>query len=429
MSQHSVGGYPGVCQVHRAELRRLKGEWPEAEEQARNACEELERYHILDGVGLAHYEVGEIRLLMGDLSGAEEAFNRAFENGVEPQPGLSLLMLARGQKDEASRALARSLSEGAGNDGAKPNLLMRARLLPAQIDVALARGDLDTARVAAAELESIASEFERPAFEATAMAARGAIALHDGDASGAILDLDRAWRLWRELEFPYEGGRARTLLGQAYWATGDGSRARMELSAARSVFERLGALPDLRRVDETLRAVDGAAEHRTRVTKTFVFTDIVTSTDLIGLIGDAAWESLLAWHDRELRSAFADHGGVEVNHTGDGFFVVFASVSDAVEAAVSIQRRLSDHRRDHGFAPSVRIGVHTAEATLDGDDYRGQGVHLAARVAAVAGGEEVVISQAALVAGEAIRFPVSEGHSVELKGIEGRVQIHTIDWR
>ena len=90
MNRHSVGGYSGVCRVHRAELKRLRGDWTEAEQEALSACQELERYHMLDGVGHGQYEVGEIRLHMGDLAGAEAAFNMAYEHGVVPQPGLAL---------------------------------------------------------------------------------------------------------------------------------------------------------------------------------------------------------------------------------------------------------------------------------------------------------------------------------------------------
>jgi class 3 adenylate cyclase len=219
------------------------------------------------------------------------------------------------------------------------------------------------------------------------------------------------------------------LLGQAHQAGGEPALARMELGAARTIFDRLGAAPDLRRVDELLHVLEPASEPRERVTKTFMFTDIVTSTDLIGLIGDNAWESLLAWHDRELRAAFASHRGVEVNHTGDGFFVSFESVADGIEAAVAIQRRLAEHRRDHGFAPSIRIGLHIAEASVDGGDYRGHGVHLAARVAAVAGPEEIVISHDAVEAGDTLRFPLSESRTVELKGIKHPVQVHLVGWR
>ncbi len=427
MNRHSVGGYSGVCRVHRAELKRLKGNWTEAEQEALSACQELERYHMLDGVGHGQYEVGEIRLHMGDLAGAEAAFAMAYEHGVDPQPGLALLMLARGQADEAAKSLERSLA--GGEDGLGADLIMRSRTLPAQVEVALTRGDLDTARVATEDLERVAEEYQRPAFEAVALTARGAVLLGEADHAGAIRELTKAGRLWREVGFPYEGAKARVLLGEAYLGAGDESQARMELGAARSVFEKLGAALDLRRLDSIISGLGGAEAERSRVTKTFMFTDIVTSTDLVSLIGDAKWESLLASHDRILRAAFAEHQGTEVSHTGDGFFVSFDRGTDAVEAAVTIQRRLAEHSRDQGFAPSVRIGLHTDEATTDGSDYRGLGVHRAARVSAAADADEIVISEAALQTVDAISYGVSEGRDVELKGIDGAVKLHTIDWK
>jgi class 3 adenylate cyclase len=202
----------------------------------------------------------------------------------------------------------------------------------------------------------------------------------------------------------------------------------MEFEAAHTAFQRLGAKPDLRAVEELLHGLDRSLAKPERVTTTFMFTDIVNSTEMVGLIGDPAWESLLGWHDRQLRSAFTEHGGVEVSHTGDGFFVRFDRVEDAVEAAVAVQRLLAGNRREHGFSPMVRIGVHTDEATVDGADYRGMGVHLASRVASAAGPEEIVISASAVEAAGVIRFPMSEGRLAELKGIAEPVQLHTIDW-
>lgn len=433
MRRQAVGGYPGVCRVHRAELKRLRGAWSEAEQEARYACEELEKFHIMDAVGFAHYEVGEVRLHMGDLAAAQEAFDRAYEYGQDPQPGLALLLLARGEVDEAARSIARSLAgggaEAVGVDEPR-DLLSRARVLPAQVEVALVRDDVDTARAATEELEEIARHFAKPAFEAAALTARGAVLLQDGDPAQAIPALDRAWRLWREIELPYESAKARMLLGQARTAVGDESSARLELRAARSTFQRLGAALDLRRVNELLEEEGAVADgERRRVTKTFMFTDIVTSTDLVGLIGDAAWEELLRWHDRALRSAFAHHGGEEVSHTGDGFFVAFDRAREAVECAVAVQRRLADHRREHGFAPWVRIGLHAAETTRQGSDYRGQGVHAAARVGALADREEIVISSPALEQAGMIRFPISGPRTVTLKGISEPVEVHTIEWR
>jgi class 3 adenylate cyclase len=165
------------------------------------------------------------------------------------------------------------------------------------------------------------------------------------------------------------------------------------------------------------------------VTKTFMFTDIVTSTDLVGLIGDDAWADLLKWHDRELRSAFANHRGEEVNHTGDGFFAAFESAGDAIDCGVDIQRRLARHRREHGFAPTVRIGIHTAEATREGTDYRGRGVHVAARIGAAATTEEILVSSAALGALGSSRFGLSEPRGLTLKGVKEPMEVRSVDWR
>jgi class 3 adenylate cyclase len=432
MHRQSIHGYPGICRVHRAELKRLRGQWPEAEREARQACDELERYRILDGVGLAHYEIGEVRLRRGDLEGAEEAFQRAYEYGRPPQPGMALLLLARGETQEAAHSIATSLHEAA--ESLEPALsvdpLIRGRLLPAQVEIAVAAGDLVTARRAAAELEDIAGRQESPIWAASALMCRGAVLLADGRSEEAVPVLDRAWRRFRDLELPYDSARSRLLLAEARLAAGQGTGARLELRSVRSAFARLGAAPDLERVDALLgdEVIDTPTERR-RVTRTLMFTDIVTSTDLVGVIGDDAWESLLRWHDQELRAAVAEHGGEVVNHTGDGFFVAFESAADAVACAVDIQRRLLAHRRRHGFAPWVRIGLHATEATRDDGDYRGRGVHAAARVGALAGKEEILVSADVLEATGSLRYPVTERRRVSLKGITEEMEVASVDWR
>jgi class 3 adenylate cyclase len=195
------------------------------------------------------------------------------------------------------------------------------------------------------------------------------------------------------------------------------------------VFERLGATLDLQRVDTLLGQEQAPAASAERTTRTFMFTDIVTSTDLVGLMGDEAWGELLSWHNRELRSAFASHRGEEVKSTGDGFFVAFDKAADAIECAVDIQRRLTRHRREHGFAPSVRIGLHSAEATRDGRDYRGRGVHVAARIGGAASGQEILVSTDVLERAGQSRFKVSEPRALTLKGVREPVEVRAIDWR
>ena len=162
-----------------------------------------------------------------------------------------------------------------------------------------------------------------------------------------------------------------------------------------------------------------------RVVKTFMFTDIVKSTNLVEAIGDEAWESLLQWHDETLKGLFPVHRGEVVVSTGDGFFVGFDSPDAAIECAIAIQRTLSDHRRAHGFAPQVRIGVHASPATQIEGNFRGRGVHEAARIAALAEGGEIVASRETV--GESLR--ASEPRTVQLKGITEPMEVVSIEWR
>ena len=164
-----------------------------------------------------------------------------------------------------------------------------------------------------------------------------------------------------------------------------------------------------------------------RVLKTFMFTDIVKSTNLAEVLGDEAWAELLRWHDETLRSLFAAHKGEEGVATGDGFFVGFDSPEAAVTCGVAIQRRLADHRKQHGFAPQVRIGLHASGAAQVGKNFRGKGVHEAARIAALADGGEIIASKATVGSGSP--YPASEPRTVTLKGISEPMEIVAIDWR
>jgi class 3 adenylate cyclase len=431
MERNGAGGFPGVCKVHRAELKMFRGEWPEAEQEARQACDELQRFRLLDGLGFAYNAIGEVRLRMGDLEGAAAEFDRAYEHGHDAQPGLALLQLARGEIDDARRSLGRALAAASGNGG-PADLATRARLLPAQVDISLAAGDLDATRAAVEELETIAVHFERPYFKAGAMTARGELLLGERKPVEASPLLGQSWRLWQSNDLPYEAARARLLYGEALAAEGDQSMARRDLLAARSTFDRLGARLDVERVDRLLgpdAAAAATSRSPERVERTFMFTDIVASTDLVGMMGDDAWGELLHWHDRELRSSIADHHGVEVSHTGDGFFAAFDRAADGIACAVDIQRRLVRHRREHGFAPWVRIGLHTAEATREAGNYRGQGVHVAARVGAAADREEIAISSSVVVAAGRIPFVLSEPRSAQLKGVKDPVELRSVQWR
>jgi class 3 adenylate cyclase len=159
-----------------------------------------------------------------------------------------------------------------------------------------------------------------------------------------------------------------------------------------------------------------------------MFTDIVDSTRLAELRGAEAWNGLLRWPDQTLRAIAAEHGGEEIKRTGDGFFLAFDDPARALACAVAIQRRLATQRAAQGFAPSVRIGVHWAEASRSGLDYIGQGVNQAARIGQVATGGEILISAETLA--ESRQAFIDAGRrSVTLKGIAAPVEVVSIGWR
>lgn len=416
--RQEISGFPGICRVHRAEFMRLTGAWAEAEAEVRRACDELRDFH--PGIaGAAFHELGEVRLRMGDFVGATEAFEQARTLGEEAQPGRAMLLLAQGRVDAAAASIRGSLEELTWNR------LARARLLPAQAAIAKVRGDAPTAAAAAAELAAIAEDFGTAAIRAAADEAAGVAALLRDEPGEAAQQFRQSRRLWREIDAPFEAGIASGLLGAALTAAGDPEAAKLELEAARSTFERLGAKPDLARIDALLASFSRPLA--ARAVRTFMFTDIVGSTALVEAIGDEEWHDLLHWHDETLRRCIKENSGEEVDHTGDGFFVAFPDAGAALECAASIQTKLAEHRRDHGFAPKVRIGLHAAEATRVGDDYEGAGVHAAARIGALAGGSEVLASVDTLEGlGDVV---AGEPREVELKGFTEPVRVVAVDWR
>ncbi len=237
--------YPGMCRINRAQLASLRGDWPQAEAEAGRATEELLSFNSALA-GEALYETGDVRRRLGDLAGAEAAFERAHELGFEPQPGLAQLRLAQGKVEAAVAALRVAIT---GTSGGR---LHRTRLLWAFADAALAAGDPDAARTAADELDAIAGESDAPVLAASAATVRGSLQLAEGDVPSALTNLRRANTLWQELRLPYEGARARTAFGLALRAAGDEDDAALELRAALAAFERLGAAGDAARASDLL---------------------------------------------------------------------------------------------------------------------------------------------------------------------------------
>ena len=408
----SIRGYTGLCRFHQAEIDRLHGALARAEQRVEEACEELlevNRYSA--GWGFA--ELVDVRVRRGDLDGAEEALARAVELGSDGQPGRARLLLARGTPEAAVRSLERSLAD----EGFLAREL-RAVVLPLHVTACLAVGDVTSAEGAVAELELLAGRLGTDAPAAAAAVARGEVDLHEGRDAEAAVHLTAGIRRWCEVEAPYEAAQARVLLARALRQDGDDAAAALEESVARRTFADIGAEGELRRLTGTPSAP-------VRAVRTFLFSDIVQSTRLAEAMGDAAWEALLGWHDRTLRAVFAAHGGEEVKHGGDGFFVAFPDPDAAVDCAVAIQGALADHRATSGFAPSVRIGVHAGEATAREGDYFGAAVIRASRIADAAGAEEVLTSVETL---DLCTRPheVGEERALSLKGIEAPVTVRLL---
>jgi class 3 adenylate cyclase len=154
-----------------------------------------------------------------------------------------------------------------------------------------------------------------------------------------------------------------------------------------------------------------------RVLATVLFTDIVGSTEQASALGDQQWRVRLDRHDEAVRRELKAHVGVEVKTTGDGFLATFDSPSRGVRAALAICRAAA-HEGVH-----VRAGLHTGEVERRGSDIAGVGVHVAARVAALAGADEVLTSSTVrdLVLGSEFAFTDRGRHP--LKGLEGEFQI------
>jgi predicted ATPase/class 3 adenylate cyclase/Flp pilus assembly protein TadD len=128
-------------------------------------------------------------------------------------------------------------------------------------------------------------------------------------------------------------------------------------------------------------------------TVTFLFSDIEGSTRLLQRVGDG-YPEILEAHAKLIRQALAAHAGHEVSTEGDGFFAVFPIALDAVLAAAAVQRSLLGHPWPEGVQVRVRIGLHTGQGTLGGDDYVGLDVHRTARIASAAHGGQVLLSEA-----------------------------------
>jgi DNA-binding CsgD family transcriptional regulator len=230
-TQPDLVRYRGECLLYRAEVLQMRGKWDEAARDAQDACELL---MSRPAAGAAFYRLGEIHRLRGDLEKAEAAYMQANERGRQPQPGLSLLRLAQGEIDVAAASI-RSVLLDTRTQAA------RARMLAAAVDILLAAGDLEHARAAARELSTIASAIGAALLNAASSHATGAVLLAEGDVDGAAALLSQACEIWRDLGMPYEEGQTCLLRARVCERRGDREGRRLDVEAARRLFEQLNA--------------------------------------------------------------------------------------------------------------------------------------------------------------------------------------------
>ena len=231
--------YRGDCLVHRSVVLRLRGRW-------RDAIGEATQASALPAVrqpakAAALYELAEIHRLEGEIDAAAEAYRRAAELGRLPHPGLALLRLAQGQIEAARTAISRALAEHRGRH--------RSSLLFAAVEIFVAAEDVTSARTAATELQKAADSTGSPWLRAMALHAEGTLLLADRQPDAALVRLQDALAIWRDLEMPYEEARTHDAIGAACFQLGDDEGARFERGAAIRLFRDIGAAMDLARVE------------------------------------------------------------------------------------------------------------------------------------------------------------------------------------
>jgi class 3 adenylate cyclase len=173
------------------------------------------------------------------------------------------------------------------------------------------------------------------------------------------------------------------------------------------------ARPDI----ETAAAPDG--------TVTLMFSDIESSTVLLERLGDMEFMRLLSWHDAILRDAAAQHRGFVVKSSGDGFMIAFPSAALALRCGLVVQQRL-----ECGFDGTqirVRIGMHAGEAVRHADDFYGRTVVIAARIANLALGGEMLVSELVHELARGLgTFHFGAPRTAHLKGLEGEFRLYPV---
>jgi DNA-binding winged helix-turn-helix (wHTH) protein/ATP/maltotriose-dependent transcriptional regulator MalT len=244
--RHGSFGFPALCRLHRSEILAMRGQLDDAEVEVRRAREELMvvgRY----AEGDACRVLGEIRLSLGDLDGAELAFREAHRLGWNPQPGLGLLLAERGDPEGALKSLERALAQPTWSDGQR-----RGVTLAVLARIAACDGRLERAATAIQELEAAPERRESGVSAAELAHARGELAWAQKDLPRAEQYLRASVAYWLEVGAPVHAARVRLRLSALLLEAGDPTAAELELGAAEAAFAHVQAEALLSRC-QTLR--------------------------------------------------------------------------------------------------------------------------------------------------------------------------------
>lgn len=230
-----ITAYPGLCQLHRAEMLSVRGELRQAEIEIRLTCDRLAK-EAPWVEGEAWRVLGQILITKGDFAEAKKALARATELGWESQFDQALLRMVEGDSDGAATLLARMLAENTWTARSR-----RGRTLAQYCITASLSGRLAEAQGAMAELDQDPELSSTPALQAYATQARGELAVAEGRRSEGIALLRRAQRAWNDVGVPIAVAHGRLRLAVLLSAEGDHETANFELDAAHAAFRRCGA--------------------------------------------------------------------------------------------------------------------------------------------------------------------------------------------
>lgn len=244
--REAVADLPPHLDVHRAELLRVQGRLFEAEQTALAALDRAGAWGA-GLIGWAYHQIGESRLCLGDLDGAQTAFVQANEAGYDPEPGRSNLLLVEGKSEAALRAIVQAIDQKRWY-----SLSSQVYTLPAGVSIAIKTGHAALAADWCDRLDTLARQYNTLGVSASAHVARGEFALAEGRTEDAISLLTTGMENSRRSGAPYDAARARVLLGCALSADGDVEGAQREWVEARRFFEQAGTKLDWSRAERLL---------------------------------------------------------------------------------------------------------------------------------------------------------------------------------